>query len=58
MEKPDKNVEDAQGSTLSFRHKLILARDGRALAAHQGGKADRKTELFDLREYRQEVMEI
>ena len=58
MTKPDKTVQDAPERPEISRHTLILSRDGRALAAHQGGKADRKTELFDLREYRQEVMEI
>ena len=58
MEKPDKNVQDAPERPELSRHAIVLFRDGRALAAHQGGKADRKTELFDLREYRQEVMEI
>jgi len=48
----------APQSTLSFRHKLILKRDDDALAVHQGAKAEPKTELFDLREYRQEVMAI
>jgi len=58
MEKPDKNVQDAPQRPEISRHAVILFRDGRALAVHQGGKADLKTELFDLREYRQEVMEI
>jgi len=58
MEKPDKNVQDAPQRPEISRHAVILSRDARALAANQGGKADLKTELFDLREYRQEVMEI
>ena len=58
MEKPDKNVEDAQGSTLSFRHKLILARDGRALAANQAPGNEPKTELFDLREMYQDELHL
>ena len=53
MTKPDKNVEDAPERPEISRHAVILFRDGRALATNQGGKADRKTELFDLREYRQ-----
>ena len=55
MEKPDKNVEDAPERPQLSRHAIILARDERALAVHQGGKADLKTELFDLREYHQDA---
>ena len=58
MTKPDKNVEDALERPQLSRHAIILARDERALAVNQGGKADRKTDLFDLKEYRQEVMAI
>jgi len=56
MTKPDKNAQDAPERPKISRHALILSRDTRALAANQGGKADRKTELFDLKEYRQGVM--
>ena len=58
MTKPDKNVEDAPERPEISRHAVILFRDERALAVHQGGKAEPKTELFDLKEYRQEVMAI
>ena len=53
MEKDDKNVEDAPERPEISRHAIILARDGRALAANQGGKDEPKTELFNLREYKQ-----
>ena len=56
MTKPDKNVQDAPERPEISRHAMILFRDERALAVHQGAKADRKTDLFDLREYRQGVM--
>lgn len=49
-------IEDSQGSALSFRHKVILARDDNTLAAHQGAGNERKTGLFT--EYQQEVMAI
>ena len=55
MTKPDKNVEDALERPQLSRHAIILARDERALAVNQGGKADLKTELFDLREYHQDA---
>ena len=55
MEKPDKNVEDAPERPEISRHAVILFRDGRALAVHQGGKAEPKTELFDLKEYHQDA---
>ena len=58
MTKPDKNAQDAPERPEISRHALILSRDARALAVHQGAKAEPKTELFDLREYRQEVMAI
>ena len=58
MEKPDKNVQDAPERPELSRHAIVLFRDGRALAAHQAPGNEPKTELFDLREYRQEVMEI
>ena len=54
MAKTDKNVQDAPERPAISRHAIILARDGRALAAHQGGKTDPKTELFNLREYHQD----
>ena len=50
MTKPDKNVQDAPQRPELSRHTLILSRDTRALAANQGGKADRKTHL-NLLEY-------
>ena len=55
MTKPDKTVQDAPERPEISRHAVILFRDGRALAAHQGGKAEPKTELFDLREYHQDA---
>ena len=55
MTKPGKTLKDAQGSTLSFRHKLVLKRDDDALAAHQSAGNEPKTELFDLREYQQDA---
>ena len=58
MTKDDKNVEDAPERPEISRHAVILFRDERALAANQGGKVDRKTDLFNLKEYRQEVMAI
>jgi len=58
MEKPDKNVQDAPERPELSRHAIVLFRDGRALAAHQAPGNEPKTELFDLREYRQEVMAI
>jgi len=58
MEKPDKNVEDAPERPQLSRHAIILARDERALAVHQGGKADLKTELFDLREMYQDELHL
>lgn len=54
--KADIDAQDAQGSALSFRHKVILARDDNTLAAHQGAGNERKTGLFE--EYQQEVMAI
>ena len=58
MTKDDKNVEDAPERPEISRHAVILFRDGRALAVHQAPGNEPKTELFDLREYRQEVMAI
>ena len=55
MEKPDKNVQDAPERPEISRHAVILFRDERALAVHQGAKAEPKTELFDLKEYHQDA---
>ena len=54
MTKDDKNVQDAPERPEISRHAVILFRDERALAVHQGGKADLKTDLFNLREYHQD----
>jgi len=56
MTKPDKNVQDAPERPAISRHAVILFRDERALAANQGGKDEPKTDLFNLREYKQGVM--
>jgi len=53
MTKPDKNAQDAPERPEISRHALILSRDARALAANQAPGNEPKTELFDLREYRQ-----
>jgi len=53
MTKPDKNVEDAPERPEISRRAVILFRDERALAVHQGARNDLKTDPFDLREYRQ-----
>ena len=58
MTKPDKNVEDAPERPEISRHAVILFRDGRALAVHQGAGNEPKTELFDLREYRQNDLHL
>jgi predicted metal-dependent hydrolase len=54
----DTSPQDAPQSTLSFRHKLILARDDNTLAAHQGAGNKPKIDLFDLKTYQQKVMAI
>ena len=53
MTKPDKTAQDAPERPEISRHAVILFRDGRALAANQAPGNEPKTELFDLREYRQ-----
>jgi hypothetical protein len=50
--------QDAPQSTLSFRHKLILARDTDTLVAHQGAGNEPKIDLFDLKTYNQQEMVI
>ena len=55
MTKPDKNVEDALERPQLSRHAIILARDERALAVHQDAGNERKTNLFDLKEYQQDA---
>ena len=50
------NAQDAPQSTLTFRHKLILARDTDILAAHQGAGNAPKIDLFDLKTYNQQIM--
>ena len=55
MTKDDKNVQDAPERPEISRHAVILFRDGRALAAHQDAGNERKTNLFDLKEYQQDA---
>lgn len=51
-------VQDAPQSTPISRNALILARDDRTLAAHQGAKNEPKIDLFDLKTYNQVVLAI
>ena len=58
MAKTDKNVQDAPERPELSRHAIVLFRDGRALAAHQGAGNEPKTELFDLREMYQDELHL
>jgi len=56
--KADIDAQDAPQSTLSFRHKLILARDDRALAAIQAPAVFRPRETLALGNLEQGVMQL